>query len=322
MVATNEITLFFSREAAKPADDAVGFGAWGPSASLAVKESVDDSAFLCALCGEDSCDAVNYGVTVTYPQGSNEIPAGTTNYIYYDNQWQVIEVRTGGTSVSDVSTQIAWSAAYVNAAIVQDTYSNGVIQPNSRLYFLQDADWNTTAVVGYNPSTQAWGVVQRYVYDSYGNITILNADWSAAPSGTQPMVNTLYKGMQYDPITGLYYGRARRYSPSLGRWISQDPAGYVNGANEYQLEVSAPIAASDPFGLACCDAERAAYGKALAAENYWRHELVLAKQGYAAAQGVVGVYRQRVNDYTAEGKYYWSARPQQFADASHVRRQR
>ncbi len=109
-------------------------------------------------------NAQNYAVTVGYPQGNNEIPAGTTNYIYYSNQWQVIEVRTGGTSVSDVSTQMVWSAAYVNAAILQDSYANGVIQPNERLYFLQDADWNTTAVVGYDPTSGTWNVVQRYVY--------------------------------------------------------------------------------------------------------------------------------------------------------------
>ncbi len=193
-------------------------------------------------------NAMNYAVTATYPQGNNEIPAGTSNYIYYDNQWQVIEVRTGGTAVSDVSTQIVWSAAYVNAAILQDSYASGVIQPNERLYFLQDANWDTTAVVGYDPASGTWNVVQRYVYDSYGNITILNADWSAAPTGTQPMVNALYQGMQYDPITGLYYGRARWYSTSLGRWISQDPAKYVNGANTYQFEVSSPAANVDSRG--------------------------------------------------------------------------
>ena len=136
----------------------------------------------------------------------------------------------------------------INAAVLQDTCSSGTIQADSRLYFLQDADWNTAAVVGYDPTSGTWNVVQRYVYDSYGNITILNADWSATPSGTQAMVNSLYQGMLYDPITGLYYGRARWYSASLGRWTSQDPAGYVDGANTYQFEVSDPVGGVDPPG--------------------------------------------------------------------------
>ena len=202
-----------------------------------------------AIIAQYSYNAQNYAVTVTYPQGNSQIPADTSNYIYYSNQWQVIEVRTGGTSVSDVSTQIVWSAAYVNAAILQDSYANGVIQPNERLYLLQDADWNTTAVVGYNSTTQTWGVVQRFVYDSYGNVTVLSADWSAAPAGTQPMVNALYQGMRYDPITGLYYGRARWYSASLGRWISQDPLSYINGASMYQFVGDGPVVRVDPLGL-------------------------------------------------------------------------
>ncbi len=63
------------------------------------------------------------------------------------------------------------------------------------------------------------------------------------------MVNSLYQGMLYDPITGLYYGRARWYSASLGRWISQDPAGYVDGANGYQMESSGPVERVDALGL-------------------------------------------------------------------------
>ena len=63
------------------------------------------------------------------------------------------------------------------------------------------------------------------------------------------MVNALFQGMQYDPITGLYYGRARWYSPSLERWISQDPAGYINGADLYQLSLSDPVRYVDPEGL-------------------------------------------------------------------------
>ena len=111
-----------------------------------------------------SYNAQNCAVTVSYSQGGSGVPPLTTNYIYHDNQWQVIEVRTDGTAAANVSEQMVWSAAYVNAAILQDSYANGVIQPNERLYFLQDADWNTTAVVGYDPTSGTWNVVQRYVY--------------------------------------------------------------------------------------------------------------------------------------------------------------
>jgi hypothetical protein len=39
------------------------------------------------------------------------------------------------------------------------------------------------------------------------------------------------------------------YSPSLGRWLQQDPLGYVDGANLYQSFDDNPINQSDPEGL-------------------------------------------------------------------------
>ena len=57
------------------------------------------------------------------------------------------------------------------------------------------------------------------------------------------------QGMTLDSVTGLYYARNRNYDPSLGRWINQDPAGYINGANTYQFVVSNPVGKDDPKGL-------------------------------------------------------------------------
>ena len=71
--------------------------------------------------------------------------------------------------------------AYVSQ---QKNFGAKISPPYSRLYYTQDANWDTTAVIGYNSTTQTWGVVQRYTYSPYGTITILNADWSTAPSGT------------------------------------------------------------------------------------------------------------------------------------------
>ena len=178
-----------------------------------------------AVIAQYAYDARGYRITESYPQGGSGVPAGTTNYIYYDANWQVIETRTNGTAASNVTSQMVWSAAYINAAVLQDSYSGGVIQPNSRLYFTQDANWDTTAVIGYNSTTQTWGVVQRYVYSPYGTITVLKADWTTPPTGTQPLVNNLYQGMTLDAVTGLYYEPNRDYSPSLGLQPPQSNVG-------------------------------------------------------------------------------------------------
>ena len=195
-------------------------------------------------------NAMGYRVTESYPLGGPGTAAGTTNYLYYDANWQQIEIRTNGTATNNVTSQIVWSAAYIDAAILQDPWGGGYTVLEGRKYFLQDANWNTVAVIMPNLGPgPAWFVEQRYVYSPYGNTTILNADWSATPSGETLAVNNLYQGMTLDPVTGLYYARNRNYSPSLGRWINQDPAGYINGANTYQFVMSNPVNAVDPWGL-------------------------------------------------------------------------
>jgi RHS repeat-associated protein len=66
----------------------------------------------------------------------------------------------------------------------------------------------------------------------------------------QPLARNLYQGMTLDAMTELYYGRARDYSPSLGRWMGQDPAQFINGANTYQFVKSSPVGNVDAEGLA------------------------------------------------------------------------
>ena len=39
------------------------------------------------------------------------------------------------------------------------------------------------------------------------------------------------------------------YSSALGRWVQQDPAGYIDGANRYNVVSSNPVHRLDPSGL-------------------------------------------------------------------------
>jgi RHS repeat-associated protein len=59
----------------------------------------------------------------------------------------------------------------------------------------------------------------------------------------------LYCGYRYDPETGLYHVRYRPYHATLGRWLTRDPAGYVDGRSLYEYCLSTPVAAFDPSGL-------------------------------------------------------------------------
>ncbi|MEM7586358.1 MAG: RHS repeat-associated core domain-containing protein, partial [Acidobacteriota bacterium] len=58
-----------------------------------------------------------------------------------------------------------------------------------------------------------------------------------------------FHGLPKDSITGLLYVRNRYYDPELGRFISADPLGYVDGPSMYQFAGYDPFNSADPLGL-------------------------------------------------------------------------
>ena len=46
------------------------------------------------------------------------------------------------------------------------------------------------------------------------------------------------------------FSLTRVYNPRTGTWLSQDPMGYVDGLNRYQMEQLSPLTSTDPHGCA------------------------------------------------------------------------
>ena len=184
-------------------------------------------------------DAWNRGIAVTdsgnaalagytYDANGNRISqteAGNTTDFYLSSSGQTIEERQG-TNV----TQNVWGITYVND-LVQRTEGASV-------YYVQhDANYNTTAVLDPNGN-----VIERYTYTPYGEVTVRNADGSIKGDGTiaSSTVNLpfLFQEGRLDPVTGENHFGARDETTN-GRWMQQDPAGYLNGLDLYQMEKSA-----------------------------------------------------------------------------------
>lgn len=167
--------------------------------------------------------------------------AGTTHDLYYSPTWDLLEVRDG----SLVLSQYVWSASNHDTLIARDrdTDANGTL--DERLYVQQDANFNVTAVVDTSGT-----VVERFIYDPYGNVGVLAPNWSTRSASTFDWV-FLFQGSQLDLATGFYQMRFRDYSPTLGRFLQRDPLGYHDSSNSSLFVLSNPINHTDPMGLAC-----------------------------------------------------------------------
>ncbi len=108
----------------------------------------------------------------------------------------------------------------------------------------------TDSTGGYSPITDVLGTVlaltnssgnvtAQYGYDPFGNTT---------SSGSTSTNVFQYTGRENDG-NGLYSYRARYYSPTFGRFLSEDPIGFAGGMNVYAYVGGNPISRIDPFGL-------------------------------------------------------------------------
>ncbi|WP_267113731.1 T6SS effector amidase Tae4 family protein [Xanthomonas sacchari] len=108
-------------------------------------------------------------------------------------------------------------------------------EASGRAYFLSDALGSTRALTNASGS-----LIQRYDYTPYGQT-------SQANTGTSNPYQ--YTGRERD-ASGLYYYRARYYSPALGRFSSEDWIGLAGGINLYAYVNGDPLSLIDPLGFA------------------------------------------------------------------------
>ena len=91
-------------------------------------------------------------------------------------------------------------------------------------------------------------VVETYCYSIYGEEEIIN-DRGRSVSDSSVGNPWRYKGKRVDKEIGLMYFGYRYYDPEVGRWISPDPAGVIDGPNLYAYARNNPMKYVDYFGL-------------------------------------------------------------------------
>lgn len=170
-----------------------------------------------------------------------ETASGTTTDFYFSRQWQVLEEAVSGSTTK----RYVWSPVYVDAMILRDRATTTPGTLDERLWVIQDANFNVTALVNTSGI-----VVERYAYDPYGIATVMNASWTVIGSSAYSW-DYLRQGGRLDRVAGLYSFRNRDYSATLGRWVTMDPVGYQagDGLNLYLALANNTISYTDPSGL-------------------------------------------------------------------------
>jgi RHS repeat-associated protein len=169
--------------------------------------------------------SVSGGVTASFGynafgQRTKKTVGGSTTEYLYDGFNAVQELSGGAVTANLLTGTLDEVFARTTAAGTQTPLVDGL--------------GSTLAV------TDAAGSIQtQYSYDAFGNTTA---------TGAVSSYPYQYAGRENDG-TGLYFNRARYYSPSLQRFVSQDPISFAGGINHYAYARNNPINLIDPLGM-------------------------------------------------------------------------
>jgi RHS repeat-associated protein len=144
---------------------------------------------------------------------------GTTEYLY--DGVNPVQELSGTTVTANLLTGLGVDQYF------QRTDASGAAD------FLADALGSTIALNGLSGS-----LLGGYTYEPFGNVAI-------SGTSTNPYQ---YTGRPNEGA-GLYFYRARYYSATFQRFISEDPLEFADGFNRYLYAGNNPIGFSDPFGL-------------------------------------------------------------------------
>src|SRR5262249_30185318 len=145
-------------------------------------------------------------------------------------------------STGDALTQQYVYGGYIDEPLVIDRNLNGdntaTGAGDQRLFYYQNTLYSVFAL------TDTTGkVVEGYQYDAYGRQTVFQpksgvvtfGGGTIKQGGTSAVANPyMFTGRRLDAETNLYYYRARYMDPVEGRFISRDPAAFVDGMSSYE----------------------------------------------------------------------------------------
>jgi len=161
---------------------------------------------------------------------SDDTQTYTETYFYYDGS-RCIEERNSGDTVI---------ATYVFGNRIDEVLT---MERDSQTYYYHE---NSLGSI-YAVTTGTGNVVERYLYNAYGEVTFLDALGNQIVSSTIGN-RILFTGRELDSETELYYYRARYYSAEQGRFLSRDAEEDDSLLNLYAYVENNSVNYLDPWG--------------------------------------------------------------------------
>ena len=138
------------------------------------------------------------------------------------------------------SREYSDSAKHPKLAVTYGIRTTTVGNPQV-IYALNDHLGTTRRLIDENQDT-VWSAQ----YLPFGEVT---TDEDPDGNGEAISFALRFPGQYYDSETGLHYNYFRTYDPALGRYLSSDPLGLIDGPNTYAYVGGNPVNFSDPRGL-------------------------------------------------------------------------
>lgn len=178
-----------------------------------------------AYSSENMLTSASGNVTLAYdPLGRlrEVLSANSTNRFLYDGLDLIGEYDSLG----------SMTRRYVHGPLIDEPlvwYEGG--STTDRRFLIADERGSIVAI-----TNASGGLLTTNKYDEFG----------------MPATNNLgrfqYTGQTSLPELGVYYFKARMYSPNLGRFMQTDPVGYADGMNWFDYVGGDPVNNIDPFG--------------------------------------------------------------------------